>query len=91
MEISDIEKKLADFESKLKPIPKGETTIKADAETLATAATPPPAVGAGEPCFNKCFIDLMKAVKPEFFGSEVSDIVYMFLDQFPACAEGVAS
>jgi hypothetical protein len=100
MELSEIQKKLAEFEKTLKPVKKGETTLKAalekPAETLEEvfAPTPAPATAPGGPCFNKCFVELVKAVKPEFFGADVADIVTMFLDQFPQCSEnkvGVAA
>jgi hypothetical protein len=85
MDVKEIEAKLEEFEKKLKPIPKGETTLKAEVEAPAPSVPPLQPTEAGQPCFNKCFVDMLKAVKPEFLGSEVSDIVYLFLDQFPTC------
>jgi hypothetical protein len=41
MEESEIKKKLAEMQSKLKPIEKGETTIKAEAPPAPKAAAPP--------------------------------------------------
>jgi hypothetical protein len=83
---SDIEKAVAEFTAKLKPIEPGSVTeagsIKAEAPPPGQPA--PPAAG-GEPCINKGFKDLVGALDGPYIGTDIKDLVTTFLDELPAC------
>jgi hypothetical protein len=87
MELSEIQKALADFEAKLKPVEaeapveKTKTAKKQPApppvEPVVTQVEPEAVVEpspAGEmvpPCINKAFKDMIKALVPEYIGNDL--------------------
>jgi len=97
MELSEIDSQLAAFKKTLKPVQKGQTTIKSEEKPAKKPVEQPvetvvPAE-AGKACFNPCFIRLVKSVKPEFIGDNVGDLLIELLGQLPECEPqiGVAS
>lgn len=93
MELDAINKQLDDFKKTLKPVKKGQTTIKSEKEVKAKTVEPPvPFEGAppvptepGKACWNPEFVHLINSIKPEFKGNEVEDLLLEFLGMFPQC------
>jgi hypothetical protein len=84
---SEIEKAVAEFTAKLKPIKPGSVT---EAGSIMAEAPPPPVKPAppaagGEPCVNKGFKDLVGALDGPYIGTDIKDLVTAFLDELPAC------
>jgi len=84
---SDIEKAVAEFTAKLKPIEPGSVTeagsIKAEAPP--PSAQPAPPAAGGEPCVNKGFKDMVGALGGSYVGTDIKDLVVAFLDELPVC------
>lgn len=95
MELSEIEKKLAEF--KAASIKKPPLAAKIEPAEIYTPAPPfepvpqqPEVVPmGGAPCFSKCFKSLVENLKPGYFGQDTHAIVLDLVNQFPEC--GVAA
>ena len=98
METEDIEKKLADFESKFKPVTKGETTLHAvelptgvapEGEAIIYAevgeTVPVGVAEPGEPCINKPFKEMVGSLQPGYVGHQIKDFVMEFFNSIQEC------
>lgn len=93
MEKSDIEKALAAFEAKLKPM-QAAKVVEHPAPIMPPVPPPPepePVVAGAVPCFNKPFKDMIKALDDGYVGNSTGKpFLVEFMDtQVPEC--GVTS
>jgi hypothetical protein len=95
MDMSEIQKKLAEFEATLKPVAKKPTKAPEPEPIPATIQPPVPAGSQPEPapsdlppCFSPDFIKLVKSLVPSYVGANG---ITAFLDdvfqQVPTCSE----
>jgi hypothetical protein len=84
--VQEIEAKLAEFEKKLKPIPKGETILKVEqpVEPPEEPTEVEPVPSGGETCLNVVFKQLMTALNPSFVGQNIDNFL-VSLYEIPDC------
>lgn len=87
MDISEVQKAVSEFESKLKPVTAEEKAMAAGKEVAPKEnVVLTPAGGGGESCVIPAFKGVVVALYPKYVGKgEVPDLVKDFIDTLPEC------